>query len=371
MISTFFKPLLLMLIVFFSALASANLFDSPYQGNVMVGSFDEKELKEMALKQVLIKVSGNSEIVRRDESKLLLKKTQQMLAQYGYRNYQGITYFSALFDKRKINQALKEMQQPVWGETRPTTLIWLIKNNKLLSDNTIKHSNDRSLSGSLQKNEHRRGIRLQFPLMDLDDNLALSVSDVRGRFYKQVGNASSRYGLNHFVVAELKILNSEKWKLSWQLITTDKRSKQNTILVSENVTGKKSLVLSQMVNTLADYYAGQYAVLENQGEKFIQTLHINGIDSLAKLSQLNRILENLLAVSSFNILATEGALITIDVKINGGLNSFKNALIIQPHLQLDTTQRVIPEKIPEVDETETLITDAETEKTEALYFNWR
>ena len=211
-----------MILISFSALVSASKFNNPYQGNVMVESFDEKELKERALKQVLVKVSGNTDIASLDETKLLLKKTQQLLSQYGYRKIQGTQYFSAVFDKRKISQALKDMQQPVWGDTRPTTLIWLINNNKLVSEQLIQQSNDASLSWSLQQTEQRRGIEVQFPLMDLDDNLALSVSDVRGRFDEQVALASARYGREHFVMAELKQLNSEKWRLSWQLLQADR-----------------------------------------------------------------------------------------------------------------------------------------------------
>lgn len=355
MISTFFKPILLVAIIFCSALANANLFDNPYQGNVMVGTFSESTLKEMALNQVLIKVSGNTHIVLRAESKLLLKQIQPMLSQYGYQKYQGTEYFFALFDKPKINKALRDMQQPVWGDTRPGTLIWLIENNKLLSDHAINRPNDTSISLPVQKNQYRRGIRLQFPLMDLDDNLALSVSDVRGRFYEPIANASSRYGLNHFVVAELKALDSGKWTLSWELVTADKPFKKNIILVSETLSGTKSVVMSKMVNAIADYYAGKYAIVDNDGEKFIQTVHINGIDSLAKLYELKRVMNNFLAAVSFKIIDTEGELITIDVKIRGGFNHFKDVLIAQPNLQFISTPP----------------TESDTNKTDDLYFNWR
>ena len=63
-----------MTFILFSAVINATQFDNPYQGSVLVGSFDEKALKEMALKQVLVKVSGNADIDSRDETKLLLNQ---------------------------------------------------------------------------------------------------------------------------------------------------------------------------------------------------------------------------------------------------------------------------------------------------------
>lgn len=379
MIFTFFKHVLLITLFSFTAAVVASQFSNPYQGNVIVGSLDEAKLKTLALKQVLIKVSGNSDIGAINETKLLLRKSQTMLSQYGYRNIKGTEYFSAVFDQRKINQALQEMQQPVWGDTRPTTLIWLIHHNALVSEQTIIQNNDVSLSDALQKTQVNRGIGVQFPLMDLDDNLALSVSDVRGRFYDSLANASARYSRKQFVVAELIPLSSGKWRLKWQLVRADKSSKQQNVLINENFIAEKSTAIQKMVNTLADYYAGQYAIFKNKGEKLTQTLHIKGVDTLAELAKLNTLFTNLYAIDSYYISTVEGDNMRIEVKINGGLASFKNALIAQSNLQLDSSPPLLIDSIAiedlEVTEADnkTLIDEDNVEvvKTEALYFNWR
>lgn len=358
MISTFLKPTLVMVIFFFSSLLLANQFDNPYQGNVIASSASESELKEQALLQVLIKVSGNSDIGSLTETKSLLNKAQQLVSQYGYQTELGDKYFSAVFDQDKINQALRDMQQPIWGDTRPTTLIWLINNNQLVSEQDIKLADDTSLSVPLKQAQQSRGIQVQFPLMDLDDNIALSVSDVRGRFYDQVANATVRYARGNFVVAEFKEMGSNKWKLSWQLVRSDTVSKQHAILKNEQFTDTKAQVITQMVDTLADYYAGQYAILENQNEKFMQTVHINGIDSLEKLTKLNRVLENLQVISSFSIVSAKTNQISVDVKLKGSIASFKNTLMAQPNLQFTNRSASVTEENQVLD-------------TQVLYFNWR
>ncbi|WP_019613312.1 DUF2066 domain-containing protein [Psychromonas ossibalaenae] len=332
------RSLFILLIAFTSPL-SAGQFDNPYQGNIVVGKQSEDLLKQQALKQVLVKVSGNTEVVKLAESKLLLKNVQSLLSQFGYRLFKDKRYFFAVFDQRKITQALKDMQQPVWGDTRPTTLVWLIKDDKgtrkLLSDYMINNSSESKFSSVLQSQQHDRGITLQFPLMDLDDNLALSVSDVAGRFYTPIAAASARYAMNHFVAANLKQVSEDNWYLDWVLVQSDTLTKQNKMLLSDKFYGEKSQLLAKMTNAIADYYAGQYAVLENEDEKFKQTIYINGITSLAQLTKLNDLLSGLLAIASFEVVSVQDQQVTINVKVNGGLHSFANALSVQTALQED------------------------------------
>jgi len=338
----FFARSLFILLLSFSSLLFAGPFDNPYQGYVVVVKQSEDELKEQALKQVLVKVSGNAQLADSAESNLLLKKMHSLLSQYGYQTYQGTDYFMAVFDSHKINRELQAMQQPIWGDTRPTTLVWLIQESasdrQLLSDNMVTLSADSIFSSALQNEQRNRGVALQFPLMDLEDNLALSLTDVSGRFYDSIATASQRYSANHFVVANLKQSSAEKWSLVWELVRFNPISKQNEVLLSEKANGGKRSLVSTMVNNIADYYAGQYAVMDNRGEKFSQTIYVDGINSLAQLTQLNNALSNLLAISSFAVISVEGSQVMLNIKINGGITSFKNGLFAQQNLQADTSK---------------------------------
>jgi len=379
MIFTSISRILLITTFYFSALifsAQVNAqhaekkFGNPYQGNVLVASFNETQLKNRALQQVLVKVSGNLAITQRDETRLLLNNTQQFISQYGYRDIQGGKYFSAVFDKNKINQALQDMQQPIWGDTRPTTLIWLINNDEIISDNAIKAGVDSALSRTFQLSKQQRGIDVQFPLMDLDDNLALSVSDIKGRFYDQLSGASERYQQTYYVAAELQRASSERWKLTWQLLQPNVT--RTDVLLNETFVGSKASVTEQMMNALADYYASQYAILENSGDKFTQTLFVDGISSLSQLAHLHAVLKNMLAISSYTIVAAQQEQVTIQVKLKGGVNSFKNALNVAPHLQfIDSAQGSNTEPVSKTltdDEGDILMT---TTAPAALYFKWR
>jgi len=335
----------------FTSCALANQFENLYQGNIIVDKQDDRQLKELALQQVLIKVSGNAQVNALDESKQLLKKTQSLLSQFGYRNFEDTRYFVAVFDQGKINQALKDMQQPIWGETRPQTLVWLIvdgnSKRSLISDNMINNDQGDVLSSTLKREQLQRGISLRFPLLDLDDNLAVSVSDVSGRFYDQIAQASLRYDARHFIVAKLRQQDTQIWNLDWALVYANPQSKKNQVVASEQLRGNNDVVLSKMSNAIADYYAGQYAILETDADKFSQSIYVSGISTLHQYEALNQMLSGILAIASYKVVSVEAKQVKINIKVNGGINSFKNALNVQANLQLDAS------------------------RSETLHYNWR
>lgn len=324
-------------------LFTASAFANPYQGVVPVLEHNEETLKELALKQVLVKVSGSVAVIDLNDSKALLKKADKLISQYGYQTHNGRPYFEAVFDKFQIDKSLKGMHQRIWGDTRPTTLIWLVSNDgsdrNFISDNLLSQSVNNKMSTVFQDQQHNRGISLQFPLIDLEDNLVLSVSDVEGRFYDQIAEASERYDVEHFVAANLIQKNSGNWSLSWELVKANFSGRTTEVLASNTVSGIKTSLLSSMIDEIADFYADKYAILENQGNHFYQTIHIHGINSLKQFTQLNNILNKLVSVSNYEVASVEGSEVIIDIKISGGFGRFKNELYAQPNLESDPSLR--------------------------------
>lgn len=316
---------------------------NPYRGLVLVDEQNpeqqtEELLRVRALNQVLIKVSGNTEVVNLDETKTLAKKIPSMLAQFGYQDEANARYYYALFDKRKIDQALIAMQQPVWGSTRPNTLIWLVnEQRKITSDQEVKSSQDVALSWGLKKAELKRGITVQFPLGDLDDSIAINASDITGRFYDTASQASQRYRSDYFVLANLSQSFDGKWKLDWQLIHDIGSDKLKPVVASDSNRGSKSYVMSALVSGIADYYAKQFAILENDGEKYTQQIQVEGVDSLAKLTQLNEMLARLNAIDSYKVVQINATKVDLLITLKGSIASLNNALNAQAKLVKSTT----------------------------------
>jgi len=329
----------LMVVFLHASLAFAGQFDNPYQGSIIAAEHSEEVLKELALKQVLVKVSGNKNIIQLPDSQLLIAKLDQFISQYSYDLYRGSRYFMAVFDKHEIDQALTSIQQPIWGVSRPVTLIWMVSdsntNRQFISDDLLTQKAYLDINGAMLNEQHARGINFQFPLIDLEDSLAASVSDVTGHFYEQIATASQRYGVGYFVTANL--LQNERadnqWMLSWTLLRLTASGSPSQVLLEKTSSGDKVSLVAEMTNDIADYYAGQFAVRENQSDNFLKTIYISGVNSLSKFNQLNTMLGKLNSVASYEIVSVNDAQVTINIKVNGGLSSFENGLLAQPNLQ--------------------------------------
>jgi len=309
---------------------------SPYQGLVLAKDSNEAQLKEKALEQVLIKVSGNLDINKLDDSKLLVKDMDSLLAQFGYQDIDNQRYYFALFEQNKIDNALITMQQPLWGKIRPATLIWLVNENKqLTSENMLNDKQLNSLAAGVDKAQIERGVVADFPLVDLDDSIAVSVSDVSGRFYQTVAAASVRYDAEYFVVANLTNIDSEQWQLKWELVHYTSSNKKSQVVLKQSSVGNQAEVMSSMLDEIADYYAKQFALLQSEGEKSTQLVSVTNIHSLNNIMQLSDILNSLNAIESFEIISVNDNKVELLVSLKGGVNSLKNALNIQPQLQKD------------------------------------
>lgn len=303
---------------------------SPYQGLVPVRSLTESQLKEKALEQVFVKVSGNPGINKLNNSDILNNQIDSIISEFGYQVINNQNYYYAVFDKADIDSALSKLKQPVWAVDRPNILIWLLNENKqLTSDNML----DDSLVSGIKEGELTRGISTQFPLIDLDDSLAISVADVGGRFYKTVSEASKRYAADNYVTATLSRIADNEWELKWELVQYTASSKKSKVLIKQVTNGDKSAVMSSMIGDIADYYAEQFAVLETEGEKSTQTITIKNISSFQDVIQINSLLDNLNAVESFEVINISETEVELLISLKGGINSLINALNSHSKLQ--------------------------------------
>lgn len=333
------KATLVLFCASYASFAFSLSFDAPYMGNVIAQKLDEKTLQTTALDQVLVKVSGNSNIASVLQAKKLLKHPESMLSQSGYKSYNNTEYYFALFDKLKINKFLVSINEPVWGGIRPKTLVWLaVQGNdgkKIMSDSSVLTGSDMQLI----KEPRARGIKLEFPIMDIEDN-SITISDLIGKFYNNIAKATARYDVEYFVVGRMQQLSNTSWRLNWSLLNYNLLSKKKNELISKTLTGSRADVETQMVNQIADFYARQYAVTSRLGDNIIQDIYVNGIQNYKQFSLLINFLTKLHSVSLFRLKKINMDQIDVAVKINGGLESFKNALNLNRHLLMIAPPKV-------------------------------
>lgn len=168
-----------------------------------------------ALRIVLVKLTGNSQISSHDGVAELLADADSYVRQFEYRTKGvGDARRSVLwveFDDVLLDKFLRQANILKWGMERPTTLLWLA-----VSDPSGRRlSNEPEYVQILDTQSQQRGIVLVHPLLDLEDGSRLSVSDIWGSFHSVVIAASQRYPTNAIMSVRLEFAYEGLWVARW------------------------------------------------------------------------------------------------------------------------------------------------------------
>lgn len=208
----------LLLSLFCSGRVYAVVIKGLYEAEIPARAYSvgyNKAHMSAALRIVLVKLTGNSQISSRDGVAELLADADRYVRQFEYRTKEvsgtqqpvlWVEFNNALLDK-----SLQQANILKWGMERPSTLVWLAVND--VSGRRL--SNDPEYVRLLEEWSQQRGIVLVYPLFDLEEGNRLSVSDVWGGFHDVVVTASRRYQANVIMSIRLELVYEGLWVVRW------------------------------------------------------------------------------------------------------------------------------------------------------------
>ncbi len=258
-----------------------------YQTEVPVSGQQPAERKRAlrtALSQVLVKVSGARTVNQGPATQKALQTPSQYVQQYRYRNVypdsgagragaRPTTLLWAQFDREAVNRLLREQNLPIWGKARPATLIWL----------AVERGGRRVLIGSddpsgiptvLESRAVARGLPLVIPLLDLEDQSRLRISDVWGEFTDSIVATSRRYQSDAILIARAYELLPGLWETRWRLQTGQRAlrwSTQSDVL---------DIALDEGIDRAADMLAQEFARIAQAGDSGALDMVVMGINGL-------------------------------------------------------------------------------------------
>ena len=110
---------------------------------------------------------------------------------------------------------VREAGLPIWRSERPMVIVWLVADagdgRRILGADS-----DSSVVQSLTRRALERGVPLQLPLMDLQDQLAVEPGAVWGRLSQSLVPASERYGAEIILIGRLQAQAGGLWSGSWE-----------------------------------------------------------------------------------------------------------------------------------------------------------
>jgi hypothetical protein len=290
----FLYSLLFLIGLLTGPLARADVIPDLYVVDVPVESQDREERAtaiRAALERVLVRVSGRQLVLTLPAMEAALERPTRFVQRYRYEQRetgpgQKQRVLRVRFDEASINQLLRDNQLPVWGRTRPATLVWLVVDDRR---KRILISNDKEsgVRRILEQQARQRGLPLRLPLYDLADRARLSVTDVWGNFEDRILDASSRYQTEAVLVGRVYKAAANRWLGRWSLYSEGRR--QDWESGGETLADAMLPGIGQTAEALAQRYARR-SLGQTAGQVRVR---IDGIETLAAYTRAVRYLDSL------------------------------------------------------------------------------
>ncbi len=292
-----------------------------------------------ALRQVLVRMSGSEHVL--DDS-LVLQKSKNALSlveQYQYaalesevlkeEGYEEMLSFT--FSSSMVRKILTDSQKPFWSVNRPTTLIWLVEDTAEAGRQLLNQQSESFIIQSLADAADRRGLPVMFPLLDLDDQLALSADDVWNVNESVILDASQRYDADVILVGRYsQTSRGELWTI-WQFFHAGMSQSYDGRFVLEDEKAD-GLVGINALDPLADFLAQRYAIsprLEATGRLVMQ---VSGITNFGSYRQSLDYLEGLAAISDIQLAAVRQDTVLVVFESEASIDKLLSAFALDGKL---------------------------------------
>ena len=269
-------------------------------------------------KEVLVRKSGSSEILSSPEVQRAYRKVTSYLQRFEYASQEDNSEFpyeiALYFEPRLIDNLIQEAKMPLWGSNRPLTIIWLAVEENFERKIVLESEEEQSLYPILKENAVRRGLPIIMPLMDLEDELAVSISDIWGRFPSTIKQASLRYPSDVVMYGRINQVG-ETWQGKFGYINQDQEVAFDALGESQQE------VIANMMDTLADRLCDKYCVVQEIGQKNELLINVTDISNFKQFKAAENYLADLSSVNKVEVIKVTKYDVLFKLTLLGQINS--------------------------------------------------
>ncbi|MUJ25993.1 DUF2066 domain-containing protein [Aliivibrio fischeri] len=310
-----------------------------YHTEVQLTGSDKAEniAKQEGLVNVLIKVSGQTDIAQNEVIKKALAQSDRYVTQMSFVEYDDAPRAMKLgYNSKMVLNLLTQSEQSIWETPRKSVLVWIV-NEYNYQRSIIWEQSNNSLITRIKEAANERGLPVMFPVGDFDDVTSIEIPDLWGNFKKPIADASERYNPQAILVVKVRGNSS-----SWTLFDTTPQYLPTTS--TKPLEGRESgaVQLADMVNNVSDYFAKKYT--KNLGAVVSQSemISIEGIHSTRAFFTIEKQLKQLNSVASVQVDTIQGNKVTYTLNLLGDSEQFNQEL-----LSKNKALSLIPEVIEE------------------------
>ena len=289
-----------------------------YEINIQLNGSDKVSIEEgmrEALKELMIRVTGSTEVSTSGKLNKLYKNPEQYINQYKLSSSDKVINAKFFFEGTRIRNFLSENKLPLWLSSESTVMVYIpceLKSSAHLLDITEEESCN-SLKENLSTLSEKRVVELAYPILDFRDlNYLDSLSSISYPFF--MNKIIKRYSLDSWVVCFLRndfgVILEKAECISSVSNSVNSLDKTFNNLV-DRINSKNSLVVNKKVKTnskvsiegVVDYLTLEKVTNELRSQIIVIDLNLEGLNRASidyELSTYGTVedLENLLDINS-------------------------------------------------------------------------
>ena len=290
-----------------------------------------------ALAEVFVKTSGSRRVLDNPVVAAALRDADRLLVQFYFTRLEyparsdGPTEelgLHAVFSPQAVASVLQRAGEPLLPPNRPVTLLWLaIDDGAATGPRLLDRDTDAVLGAWLQFHAAQRGLVLRFPEMDMQDSMAVDVSQVWALDAPALGAASARYGAGPMLLAKLVARPDGPLSGEWLYLDGEQES------AGQGAAASVEALAAEAVGFAAEAIAVRYAVRtdESQGEQL--RVRIDGLDAFRAYYRVYRQLREMKSVHRVQLALVDRDAFFFDLTTASDLETVLRELSLLPQLQ--------------------------------------
>jgi len=175
-----------------------------------------------ALRQVVVRVSGNQSIIEKPQIQEQLQHGETLIKQYSYQQYCDANTDAVKnnlhieFVAENIDQLILKAGHDVWDAERPMILLVVV-----IKDDDhyriLANDDQTPIRQYIAEVAKKRGLKVTFPLMDLEDLEKLMPLRILRQQAKDISETLRRYAATTLVTVKIDQDEQSQWVAEWRL----------------------------------------------------------------------------------------------------------------------------------------------------------
>ena len=340
--NTLGKLLFLLMLVSWSNPAFSMSVNGIYNAQIAVDDQSASQMhkaKGAGLSEVLVKVTGQTQSLKNPSIRKALDDAQIYLQQFSFSTKlvqgQPQAMMELAFDKLQVNQLISNAGLPIWGTDRAAVLVWLVEDKQ--GTRQIVNGDGHPMVAQIMSQAQQRGMPLLWPLLDLEDQVAIDAGALWGGFRDTIKAASSRYQADAILVGRMFQDSQDLWRVEWSFWLDNIEQKWSS--EGADLAALVDPLQDRLASSLVAKFALAVNVKDLDGVLQSAVLRVNQVTQFEDYLELREMLQAIEGIQRVQLHSASGATLEFKLFTQSNLAQVKSIVDLKRRLKLvDTSE---------------------------------